>query len=113
VGAQAAGESQGPDSLAAAANTPLPLGPGDLDWQQRALTVALLEFMPDGESSDQGIVRWMMRYEPFVSRWQGMVTELHSGGTDDFVMYTVALRELLDLAQSSALHAHNGLLGKE
>ena len=79
----------------------------DLDWQQRALTVAILEFMGRSESTEQGIRRWMRHYRTPLERWQSTLTELHSGVSSDFSMYAVALRELLNLAQSSSHHAYD------
>jgi glutamate dehydrogenase len=80
----------------------------DLDWQQRALTVAVLEFMEEGEEIERGIHRWMARYQPLLDRWQAMLTELHGGVSSDFAMYAVGVRELLNLAQSSSHRAYDG-----
>ena len=79
----------------------------DLDWQQRALTVAVLEFMEEREDIEPGIQRWTAHYQPLIERWRAVLTELHGGVSSDFAMYAVALRELLNLAQSSSHHAYD------
>merc|ERR1712000_464717 len=62
----------------------------DLDWQQRALTVGILNGQLDDEPLEQTI-----------GRWQSMLNELKATDTVGFPMVSVALRELLDLAQAS------------
>ena len=36
-----------------------------------------------------------------VGRWRDMLVELQKSETQEFAMYSVAIRELLDMAQSS------------
>ncbi len=79
----------------------------DLDWQQRAITVSVLESMAEDEEVQTGVERWMASYGTLIARWQAMLTELQGGGSSDFSVISVALRELLDLAQSSSHHSHD------
>ncbi len=79
----------------------------DLDWQQRAITVSVLESTAENETVQSGVERWMASYGTLITRWQAMLTELQGGGSSDFAVISVALRELLDLAQASAHHAHD------
>jgi len=72
----------------------------DLDWQQRTLTVSLIETLPEGDL-DARMERWMEASEPMITRWRKTVTELREGEICDFAVFAVALRELLDLAQAS------------
>ena len=75
----------------------------DLDWQQRALTVSVLETKGDDDITlEQRIVLWKQCYVALLKRWNVMINELKSGNAQEFSMYAVALRELLDIAQSSA-----------
>ncbi|ROT99232.1 NAD-glutamate dehydrogenase [Marinobacter sp. R17] len=73
----------------------------DLDWQQRALTTGVLRI--SGKEGDVGaaIDDWIERHKPMVDRWQTMLSELRSTREPEYAMFSVALRELLDLAQSS------------
>jgi len=73
----------------------------DLDWQQRSLAVSVLKCMGDQEDVQAGIDEWMEQNRVMVDRWKNMLTELHGSESADFAMYSVALRELLDLAQTS------------
>ena len=74
----------------------------DLDWQQRALTVGVLNCSASGELAEVKIQRWKDQHASLLYRWQAMMTELRSGTRPEFAMCSVALRELLDIAQSTA-----------
>ena len=73
----------------------------DLDWQQRALTVGILHNQPAGATLDEALTVWEEQQQELVQRWKAMLTELGTAGTLEFTMASVALRELLDLAQAS------------
>ena len=80
----------------------------DLDWQQRALTVSVLQSeMEEGSSLEDRISLWKQCYKTLLKRWDSMINELKSGNAQEFSMYAVALRELLDIAQSSAYSCGN------
>ncbi len=74
----------------------------DLDWQQRTLTVSVINTLPDGDIKSR-MDAWLELSEPMISRWRKMVVELREGDINDFSVFSVALRELLDLAQASRL----------
>ena len=75
----------------------------DLDWQQRALTIAVLQTeAPSDITLEERLVQWRKCYQALLNRWDSMITEIKLGNTQEFSMYAVALRELLDLAQSSS-----------
>ncbi|MFL1406272.1 NAD-glutamate dehydrogenase [Marinobacter sp. M1N3S26] len=76
----------------------------DLDWQQRALTTGVLRMAEDYKQVDACVETWMSQHEVMVRRWKGMLAELKSSRQPEYAMFSVALRELLDLAQSS-IHA--------
>jgi glutamate dehydrogenase len=75
----------------------------DLDWQQRALTAGVLRMAGSDGDVDECLNHWMEHYQRMVERWKGMLEELRSTREPECAMFSVALRELLDLAQS-ALH---------
>ena len=74
----------------------------DLDWQQRTLTVSVINCFPEGDIKAR-MEAWLEQSEPMISRWRKMVSELREGDINDFSVFSVALRELLDLAQASRL----------
>ncbi|WP_165856648.1 NAD-glutamate dehydrogenase [Marinobacter sp. JSM 1782161] len=73
----------------------------DLDWQQRALTTGVLRISGKEGDIEQAIEEWADRHKPMVQRWHAMLSELRSAREPEYAMFSVALRELLDLAQSS------------
>lgn len=76
----------------------------DLEWQQKSLTISVFNNVSDQAlSTENRIQYWHERYESFIHRWINMVTELQVSQGSKFAMYSVALRELLDLAQASNL----------
>ncbi len=73
----------------------------DLEWQQRTLAVGALRYMQRGDTLPQCLESWEQQQAPLLGRWHDMLTELHTTDAPDFAMFAVAIRELLDLAQSS------------
>ena len=43
---------------------------------------------------------WLEQHLPMVERWRAMLVELRAASGNDYAMYAVANRELLDLAMS-------------
>jgi len=74
----------------------------DLDWQQRQLTVAILNMKKPDEKADEVLKSWANTYKPLITRWQYMLDELRSANRINFTMLFVAIRELLDLTQTSS-----------
>jgi glutamate dehydrogenase len=74
----------------------------DMDWQLRSLTVSVLN---TAESNDMPMAElmehWKEAHPNLVMRWQKMLHELRASDKIEYAMYSVALRELLDLAQAS------------
>lgn len=81
----------------------------DLESQLRTLTVALCRFVKKaqgsgkgaGQSVDQVIERWQQQHVSLINRWKTMVAEVQGSSGSDFAIFSVALRELLDLVQIS------------
>ncbi len=72
----------------------------DLDWQQRAITVAVLQQPGKAASSEQRLATWQEQHKVLVERWRVMQAELRAATGADYAMYAVASRELMDLALS-------------
>ncbi|GGO75660.1 NAD-specific glutamate dehydrogenase [Marinobacterium nitratireducens] len=76
----------------------------DLNAQMRELTVKVLAEAgetEDGEAPDALVSGWLDRRADMLERWQQMLAELRGANLNDCAIFTVALRELLDLAQAS------------
>ncbi|HSB97183.1 MAG TPA: NAD-glutamate dehydrogenase domain-containing protein, partial [Spongiibacteraceae bacterium] len=73
----------------------------DLEWQQRKLAVgALLHLCPQGDVP-ACLQRWLKQQQTLVERWRALLMELHGTEAKEFAVFAVAIRELLDLAQST------------
>ena len=79
----------------------------DLDWQQRLLTIAVLKHNCQTKDVDKRIEDWNDQYELLIHRWQEMLTDLRASATMNFTMFFVAIRELLDLTQTSLQASEN------
>ena len=75
----------------------------DLDWQVRSMTVAALQGGTEEQPVAALIEQWLGRNTLHCQRWRNMLGELRAAGSGDYPMIAVAMRELLDLAQSSRL----------
>ncbi|OED41222.1 NAD-glutamate dehydrogenase [Endozoicomonas sp. (ex Bugula neritina AB1)] len=73
----------------------------ELTWQQRALTIALINMSEKGVELEQQLDNWIVQHMPLVTRWQNMLNEIRSHNQPELAMFTVANRELMDLAQAS------------
>ncbi len=73
----------------------------DLDWQQRSLTVAVLHMTKAEATADQRVNCWMKDNVNLLVRWHQMLADFRSSGRHEFAKFSVALRELLILVQSS------------
>jgi len=73
----------------------------DLEAQLRSLTISLIRFVDDDEKIPGVIEHWSTQHQLLIGRWKSMVNELQAVSGTDFAMFSVALRDLLDLAQAS------------
>jgi len=73
----------------------------DLDWQQRQLTTAILTMKKSNQSIDEVLESWQEKYSPLIQRWGYILEELKTSSKLSFTMLFVAIRELLDLTQTS------------
>ena len=98
----------------------------DLQWQQRALTIGLLQLdgtkgvlrqlrnwkagieqeaeqegmIPANGGSEENETGWFTHHFHLVERWHRLIEEIKATRGRDFAIFSVALRELMDLAQS-------------
>lgn len=73
----------------------------DLHWQQRALTTGVLQMAGAQTDTEACLDLWMEHHQPMIARWRSMLTELRATREPEYAMFSVALRELLDLAQTT------------
>jgi len=73
----------------------------DLDWQQRSLTVAVLHMSNKKATAEERIINWIIENADLLTRWQTMLADFRSSSRHEFAKFSVALRELLILVQSS------------
>ncbi len=78
----------------------------DLDWQQRALTTGVLKLADKPEDVPACVEAWLSRHQQMIDRWKSMLSELKGVREPEYAMFSVALRELLDLAQSTMHQPH-------
>ncbi len=74
----------------------------DLDRQQRSITASILSQYTDIKDVQLALDAWQTQYRGLVERWMLMVADLKAMKKRDYNMFTVALRELLDLVQATA-----------
>lgn len=70
----------------------------ELDWQQRALTGAVIHFEPDNGDILEVYAKWKEEFGPILGRWQHMISEFKSSESHEFAKFSVALRELMLLS---------------
>ncbi len=73
----------------------------DLEAQLRSLSISLVRFVDDDSQIPAVIHQWSLHHQLLIGRWKTMVNELQAVSGTDFAMFSVALRDLLDLAQAS------------
>ena len=74
---------------------------GDLDLIQRELTLGVLHLDVTSKSITSRINAWFNRYEPFIKRWESILVDIRSTQVKDFEIFSVAIRELSDLAKEN------------
>jgi glutamate dehydrogenase len=73
----------------------------DLESQLRSLTISLIKSSGKKKSIKDVLATWTQQQSSLISRWKVMVNELQAASSTDFAVFSVALRELLDLAQAT------------
>ena len=73
----------------------------DLSWQQRALTCNVVSSDQRGATARTVVANWAQQNEDSIARTSIMLTHLQNEAQPDYSMFSVALRELLNLAQAT------------
>lgn len=73
----------------------------DVDRQQLALTVSVLEMEGGAQAGAERVDRWLEQNADMHSRWCRLLEQVGSGTQGGFPLFAVAVRELVDLAESS------------
>ena len=73
----------------------------DLESQIHTLAVAMMRLAGKSMSIEEAVDRWMKRFPELVARWRAMMAELQNTSVVDFALFSVALRELTDFAQTA------------
>ncbi len=81
----------------------------DLEAQVRKLSIFILR-LGSSDNLDATMDVWLDRFSPLIGRWKTMVNEVQGAQGTDFAMFSVALRELIDLTQATE---HTGKLVNE
>lgn len=74
----------------------------DLSWQQRALTCNVVSAKNLSGSGKTKVANWSDKHAETIARATNMLTLLQAENNPDYSMFSVALRELLNLSQSTA-----------
>lgn len=74
----------------------------DLSWQQRALTCNVVECCVGKGSAKAMVAQWRQQFATQILRSNSMLQQLQAEPNPDYSMFSVALRELLTLAQSTS-----------
>jgi len=72
----------------------------DLDRQQLALTVKVLGMSDAPIEIEPRVERWQEQHSPLFERWNALLAEIGTGAPISFPLVAVAIRELVDLAES-------------
>ena len=73
----------------------------DLDWQQRLLTLAVVKTIKNKSDLSLCFAQWSKSHELLIERWQAVLAKLRSTPILNYTMFFVAIRELLDLTQTT------------
>ncbi len=71
----------------------------DIDKVLRVMTVGLLRLAGKRFEHEEALQLWMHEYPVLVTRWRDIAHELQTTQASDFAMFSVAMRELTELAE--------------
>ncbi|HET8791594.1 MAG TPA: NAD-glutamate dehydrogenase, partial [Modicisalibacter sp.] len=73
----------------------------DLDRQQLSLSVSVLKMDDAPRDVASRVDHWFERHASLLERWSSLLDEVRSGTQGGFPLFAVAIRELVDLAESN------------
>lgn len=74
----------------------------DLVWQQRRLACNVVSASKGGGNARTIVTNWAAQHSEPIERTRNIIMQLQAESQPDYSMFSVALRELLNLAQSTA-----------
>lgn len=77
----------------------------DLDWQQRQLTAGIIGFDEKNKDIHARLEAWGQLHSSLIERWRFILNDLKSSTALNYTMFFVAIRELLDLTQTTLQYA--------
>lgn len=82
----------------------------DLDWQQCQLTAGIICFGEKKKDFMKSFEIWSESHTRLIERWRHVLANLRSSTTLNYTMFFVAIRELLDLTQTTIQVSENRTL---
>ncbi len=79
----------------------------DLDWQQRQLTAGIISFAEKKKDFMKSFETWSESHIGLIDRWRKVLANLRSSTVLNYTMFFVAIRELLDLTQTTIQVSEN------
>lgn len=73
----------------------------DLDWQQRQLTAGIMNSNQKGADFLECFTTWSTKQITLIERWHNILASLRASNMLTYTMFFVAVRELLDLTQTT------------
>ena len=79
----------------------------DLDWQQRKLAAGIINFSKKKKDFVESLQVWSESHKALIERWRQVLASLRSSTALNYTMFFVAIRELLDLTQTTVQVSEN------
>ncbi|MCC5901100.1 MAG: NAD-glutamate dehydrogenase [Halomonas sp.] len=74
----------------------------DIDRQQLALTTSVLKLEAGSRDTQERVAQWLEQHAELHRRWCRLIDEVRGGSEGGFALFAVAVRELVDLAESDS-----------
>ena len=74
----------------------------ELDWQSRSICARVVECASVSCDAEQCVEDWMTANQEQISAWSEMLNEMRGSQSQDYAMYSVAVRGLLEFARDMA-----------
>lgn len=74
----------------------------DIDRQQLAVTTSVLKLEAGSRDTQERVAQWLEQHADLHRRWCRLIDEVRGGSEGGFALFAVAVRELVDLAESDS-----------
>jgi len=71
----------------------------DLDVHQRALSLSILQYLPEEKDVRKRIKSWLKLHQVHLERWMTTLSNMRSSATLSFIMFYVAVEDLCDTTE--------------